>query len=437
MKKAFRAWFLALGLMASLFGTGSPAFAQSEEGPREGSGWTSWFYEDSDEDTEKNLEEWQQTFSMPSACWGCTLYANMADVTMEVGQKGEDMFKSGAIRAISAFMGLWVVWQLYLLLSPSFANGPAQSIDTIFQRIVLMIILLTILHAGTFSTFMGPGGYVTQAMNGVMDVSSRLVDGPGGCSSGGGNEYAQSGSALICKMHIQMGRGMGLGAWLIDDAEMNILPGGNFEPLQLIGGLIIMLAFGLMMIMLPFRLFDAMIRLGVTAVILPVAVLAYQFKPTRGFTKQAATSVLAAALTFLFTSIAVGISVALLSRVTQPVLDNLSAESVDSFFGPLDGASFMVLIATACGMAAFIKQAGSIATEFAGFQGSMGNVGGAGAGTLAAGAATAALGTGYAGKKLLTGTGSALKGVGSAGMKVGTAAMAAKRAAGTADLGGR
>src|SRR3546814_2336219 len=99
----------------------------------------------------------------------------------------------------------------------------------------------------------------------------------------------------------------------------------------------------------------------------------------RGAVKQAATSVLAAGLTFFFTALAVAVSVTLLNEVTSPVLNAITSGSdADGFVGPLDGNQFMILIASAIGMAAFIKQAGTIAAEFAGFTGSMGNVGGAG-----------------------------------------------------------
>src|SRR3546814_2041176 len=73
------------------------------------------------------------------------------------------------------------------------------------------------------------------------------------------------------------------------------------------------------------------------------------------------------------------LSVTLLNEVTSPVLNAITSGSdADGFVGPLDGNQFMILIASAIGMAAFIKQAGTIAAEFAGFTGSMGNVGGAG-----------------------------------------------------------
>src|SRR3546814_12573536 len=99
----------------------------------------------------------------------------------------------------------------------------------------------------------------------------------------------------------------------------------------------------------------------------------------RGAVKQAATSVLAAGLTFFFTALAVAVSVTLLNAVTSPVLNAITSGSdADGFVGPLDGNQFMILIASAIGMAAFIKQAGTIAAEFAGFTCSMGNVGGAG-----------------------------------------------------------
>src|SRR3546814_5990932 len=90
----------------------------------------------------------------------------------------------------------------------------------------------------------------------------------------------------MCAMHVEMGRGMGMGAFLMDDADFSMLP-PRIEIFQMLGGLIMFLSFLMMLIMLPFRLFDALIRLTVVSVILPLVVFSYQFKPTRGQLKQA------------------------------------------------------------------------------------------------------------------------------------------------------
>ncbi|AXK43761.1 type IV secretion system protein [Erythrobacter aureus] len=436
MRRILASLFVAFALVLSVVSP-APAYAQ-EEPPS----WWDWDMGGEDAEPKKSLAEWKETFSAPSACWGCELYSAMATVTMDIGQKGEALFTGSAINAMSAFMGLWVVFQLYLLMSPSFANGPAQSIDTIFQRLVLMVILLFVLSAGPYGYIME--GFVFPAINGTMGAANALIGGGGSCGGGGGNPLAVSGSQLICSMHIEMGKGIGLGVFLIDDAEMNFFT-GNFEIFQIIGGLVIALCFGLMMVMLPFRLFDAMIRLAVVSVILPVIVLAYQFKPTRGACKQAATSCLTAGLTFLFTAVAVAISVQLLSIVASPVIDSATDTSTNSYIGPLDGKAFMVLVAAACGMAAFIKSAGTLAAEFAGFQGSSGGVGGGAATGFAAGAAGTAVVSGYAGKKLVSAGRAAATGGSSlafdGAMKAGRATMgasaAAGRAAGGADMGGR
>src|SRR3546814_2969354 len=107
----------------------------------------------------------------------------------------------------------------------------------------------------------------------------------------------------MCAMKVERVRGRGMGAFLMDDADFSMLP-PRIVIFQMLGGRIMFLSFLMMLIMLPFRLFDALIRLTVVSVILPLVVFAYQFKPTRGAVKQAATSVLAAGLTFFFTALA-------------------------------------------------------------------------------------------------------------------------------------
>src|SRR3546814_15239154 len=127
---------------------------------------------------------------MPSACWGCDLLSTMARVTLGVGKIGDDIFAGPAIAAMNAFMGLWVAWQLYLLLSPSNANGAAQTIDTLFQRLVLLIINLWILHQRSFSHIME--GFVFPPHGPIMQTVAQFSPGrgPGGLAGGGGGGAA-------------------------------------------------------------------------------------------------------------------------------------------------------------------------------------------------------------------------------------------------------
>lgn len=434
--------FHLLILISAFFAFSNTAMAQQTPPPNppaEGGGMWDWLPGgDDDEDKRKSLESWQQTFSMPSACWGCELFSTMARVTLGFGEIGEELFAGPAIGAMNAFMGLWVVWQLYMLLSPSNANGAAQTIDTIFQRLVLMMVILWILRQGSFSYIME--GFVFPMIGGIMQSAVQLIPGggAGGCSGGGGGgseaaaSLIQAGNGLMCAMHVEMGRGMGMGAFLMDDADFSMIP-PRIELFQMLGGMIMFLAFLTMLIMLPFRLFDALIRLTVVSVVLPLVVFAYQFKPTRGAVKQAATSVLAAGLTFFFTALAVAVSVTLLNEVTSPVLNAITSGSdADGFVGPLDGNQFMILIASAIGMAAFIKQAGTIAAEFAGFQGSMGNVGGAGGaavgGAMVAGGGAIGLVGGRMGAKAGQAAGGAMKSLGGKNSGSGSAASGAGKA---------
>src|SRR3546814_636492 len=220
---------LLLLLISTFFAFSNVALAQ-EAPPPSGGGMFDW--ESGDEDKRKSLESWQQTFSMPSACWGCELFSTMARVTLGFGKIGEDIFAGPAIAAMNAFMGLWVVWQLYLLLSPSNANGAAQTIDTIFQRLVLMIIILWILKQGSFSYIME--GFVFPTIGAIMQSAVQLIPGggAGGCSGGGGGGAAadalvSAGNGLMCAMHVEMGRGMGMGAFLMDDADFSMLQIGR------------------------------------------------------------------------------------------------------------------------------------------------------------------------------------------------------------------
>lgn len=419
------------------------AWAQSAppSAPPAGSdSWASWFkgvFTESDsapDNTKASYTEWKAYFQN-SACWGCTLFARMADITMTMGQKGTAAFAGAAASSVTAFMGLWVLFQLYKMLSVSHANSPAQSIDVIFNRLVLMMIIVWLLHNNPFTVIMQ--NIVLPSMGGIMQSATSMISAPsGGCSvsggGGGGQAFVSQGIGLLCAMHHQMGSGLGLGAWLIDGASLSLWPGGKFELLRVIGGAIIFLAFGTMMVIMPFRFFDALVRIATVSAILPIVVLAYLFKPTRGVVKSAATSVLAAALTFLFTAIAIAIAVQLMETVVQPILNTNYDASTDTGvgIGPVTASDFMIILSAAVGMATMILQSGNLAAEFAGFQGQMGSAGNVGA------ALTGAAG-GYAGRAVASaGWGGAVRGAGMAGRGAASGARAvASRMGGGAAAG--
>lgn len=377
----------------------------------------------------KSYEEWKQFFIVGS-CWGCKLFESMASVTLDIGQRGGELFTGSALRSIGTFMGLWTLFQLYKMASPSHANSPSQGIDEIFNRIVLMFIIMAILKMGPFGYIME--GMVLPTMGQIMGSAGSLMSASGsGCTwdSTGGSAaaFAQKGTQLMCAMHQEMGKGLGMGAFLVAEAQWSLLP-PNIEILRILGGIIIFLAFGLMMIILPFRLFDALVRIATVSVILPIVVFCYLFKPTRGAVKAAASSVLAAALTFLFTCIAIAIAVKLLTIVAvNPILNNNYDGQTTAGIGPLTGSDFMTLIAAAVGMASMVMQSGNLAAEFAGFQGQMGSAGNVGAGMTTVAAGFAAKQAGGTAGKLVVGGGQA---VGSGARYAGGKAMDAVRSAG-------
>lgn len=426
----FRKFILALMLVLGAFAFTGRANAQAQQQPPAGgSTWGTginifeqakeWFgSENADEDnTQKSYEEWKQQFQNPKMCWGCTLFDQMAGVTMDMGENGTKAFSDGASKAVSAFMGLWVVWQLYLMLSITHANSPAQSIDTIFNRLVVMMVVLFLLRSNPYNYIME--GLVFPTMGAVMSAAGSLLS-VGGTGCGGGSTYpfVTQGNRLLCGMHNEMAAGIGLGAWLIDGADFQFWL-GKFEILRAVGGAIIMLVFCFMMIIMPFRFFDALVRIATVSAILPIIVVAYLFKPTRGACKQAATSILASILTFVFTSIAIAIAVNVLNRVARPIIDSKFDASTTSAFGPVSADQFMVLITAALGMAVMILQSGGLAAEFAGFQGNMGGAGAAGA---AAATAVTTAGVGMATGGATTVAAGAAR-MGGRGMKSGAGAL--------------
>lgn len=404
--------------------TPSVSYAQTPPAPpTSGSGGGFWDWVDSNfdsktEQNEKSYQEWKTYFQSDGmSCWGCRLFGAMGVATEQMGRQGVATFAPAARSSVAAFMGLWVIWQLYLMLSVSHANSPAQSIDTIFNRLVIMMVVLWLLGNGNvYSQILQP---FLSTLSHVMEASATLM---GGGSTACGNvnigpEYVQKGNVLLCGMQRELNGGLALGAWMMDSANLNPFF-GSMDVLQFFAGLVIAAVFAYMLIILPFRFFDALVRIATVAAILPIAVLAYLFKPTRGVVKQAATSLLAAMLTFLFTAIAIALAVKVLNQITPAIYANDYTTMEKDWFGPVSGADFMMLLTAALGMASMISNAGNLASEFAGFQGQMGNAGAAGAGVATGAMNLPAKAAGGAGGMVASGvtTRLAMK-----GMKVGSA----------------
>jgi hypothetical protein len=356
--------------------------------------------------TKADFESWRQYFQEgETTCWGCTLFSKTAEVTAEMGAKGNEAFAASASSAIAAFMGLWIMWQLYLMLSITHANSPAQSIDTIFNRIVIMFLVMFVLNVGAFNYIMTP---FLQTLGGTMQAAQTLLPGGGanygtcsGMAASGAGAYVAQGNQLLCSMQKELGGGVALGTWMMASSEFSLFT-QTFDVQQLVMGMIIFAVFLFMIIILPFRFFDALVRIATVSAILPLVVLAYLFKPSRGMVKQAITSLLTAMLTFLFTAIAMAIAISVLHAVTADIYNRVDPASGNGdAFGGINGSDFMVLLTATLGMASMLQSAGNLAAEFAGFQGQMGNAGAAGAGAVTGSMnlATKAAG-GYAGMQI-------------------------------------
>lgn len=408
----FRRFLLAFALAFSLFAFSGDAMAQSQPRDPEGLGY---------QKTPADYQSWRAYFQGgETTCWGCTLMTATATATVNIGRQATTVFAGNAASAVAAFMGLWVMWQLYLMLSVSHANSPAQSIDTIFNRLVVMMVVLFILRNNPFTLIMEP---FLSTMGATMDAAQGLLPRGGAtygsCSGMGGGGYLAQGNSLLCSMQKELGSGLALGTWMMSSAEFNVLT-GTFDVQQWSMGLVIICVFFFMIIILPFRFFDALIRIATIAAILPVVVLAFLFKPTRGAVKQAVTSLLTAMLMFVFTAIAMSIAIQVLEAVTANIYNGVNPQANGPAYGGITGSDFMVLLTATLGMASMLSSAGSLAAEFAGFQGQMGNAGSqganmiTGAANLAGKAAGGAAGAAFTGNRVAASIGSVIK-PGSAG----------------------
>lgn len=425
-------FFKMMLLIIASFAMGNAAYAQSNGNPGGGIQLPPVVSSATSDDSTASFQEWKDYYTGPGVnCWGCLLFAHGANVATQMADRGQETFAGPAAAAVTTFMGLWVMWQLYLLLSVSHAVSPAQTIETIVQRLVVMLVILYLLGAGYTSWVLNP---LFSIMSDAMGSISSLVDLRSDCNvdglSGNLSAFAGAGNDLLCGMQKSLGGGLAIGSFLMTHSVFSW--SGGFEMTQFAVGFVIVLIFAFMAVILPFRFFDALVRIGVVVTILPLVILAFLFKPTRGVVKQAVTSILSAILSFLFTAIALTIAIGFLDQVILNMLPAFADPPPSRIgYGRISGENFMILLTAGLGMAAMVKSAGTLAAEFAGFQGQMGDAGSAGSGAI-----TGAIG----GATKLAGAGVGFAAAGGVASKMGGAAgaSAAKSLAdaGTATSGG-
>lgn len=149
---------------------------------------------------------------------------------------------------------------------------------------------------------------------------------------------------------------------------------------------------------------DAIIKLVISLVMLPVIIMAWLFPATRSIVKQAISGVLASALSIFFTLLVGSICVKMLEGVIANVeaVGPRMGEKVIDTFGAFSLTDMAAIIIIGLMTNALLRGAPKMAAEFVSFQGSMGDAGSAAGGAIkgaagaAVGVATGMLGAKYA-----------------------------------------
>lgn len=317
-------------------------------------------------------------------------------------EQGNTVFKPGMILMISAFMSVWTLLELMKMLSVSHANSPAQSIDLIFNRLMLYGFLVAVAQTELGSLI---NNWIVPIYSGIIGLGAQFMNAGGSCGTGGGGAgfagLASAGQAYMCALGETFGKGIGIGGYIIDTADFRL---NSWPFAQLIFGILIVVIYTWQMFKTPLLFIDCLLRLAVVLTFFPVIVLAYLFKPTRGLVKSALSSVLASALTFLITAIIVSIAVRLLDGAFNGLFGNDLTGEILSIFGPIDVLDGLRLVILAMATGSMISLAPKIAAEFTGFTGSMGGTGAGVAGAVAAGAGAGATAIGMGAGKIASST---------------------------------
>lgn len=331
-------------------------------------------------------------------------------------ENSSDTLVGPLVSLAGAVMLPWLLLELLKMMSITHDQNPATVIARIFNRLMLYLFIMAICNFGGISIIADQ--IVVPLFSGIVELgnelNSAIVGGTASCnvtgssgvlasfnqSSAGSGAYGSLASKLssaICQTSGTFYKGIGVGIYMVTHSfwVYNLVPHFSFS--LLFGGAVIVVIYLFLFLRLPLIFADALIKFGLTLMMLPVIILAYLFGPTRAVVKQAITGSIAAALSVFFTVVLSGVCVKLIDSVMVTIVEkanNVGSEVVREM-GPFDMTDFISIVLVGLMTSAIIRSAPKIAAEFVQFQGSMGDAAGA-AGGAAKGLAMGVVGVGGA-----------------------------------------
>lgn len=265
-------------------------------------------------------------------CLFCPLFEVVFNTASKIAKLSFNKLSTPVMMVVLVAWALWIAMQILAFISSLETKDAPTLIKTLLNKTFVILIVVVILKADS-STFF------SLAMEPIFNTGFKLAQmavTEGSCPSTynvltDGGLPASMGTSILCTIEAIQGRlmaTMSLGAASICIAffvkgTLFIFPSLPY----LITGLLIWCGAGIVIIIFPFLMLDAIFQLTVACALLPAAIGCYPFKNTQKYVGKVWDSFMNAMFNFVFLSIAILIlTKAIEITVTGSGIENLSDE---------------------------------------------------------------------------------------------------------------
>lgn len=284
------------------------------------------------EDKTCSPSEYKSTYGH---CMFCPLFEVVFNTASKIAKLSYNKLAPSVLLVVLIAWALWLAMQILTFISSMETKDAPTLLKTILNKSFVVLIVVIILKSDSSAFF-------SLAMEPIFNTGFRLaqfaITEGGECTSTynilqDGGLPASMGTSILCTIEAIQGRlmaTMSLGAASMCvafyvKAHFFIFPSLPY----LITGLLIWCGAGIVILIFPFLMLDAIFQLTVACALLPAAIGAYPFKYTNKYVKHVWNAFLNAVFNFIFLSIIILI----LTSAIKLVMEELNAENIsdDSF----------------------------------------------------------------------------------------------------------
>jgi hypothetical protein len=258
-------------------------------------------------------------------CWICPVFNSLFDVVSETGIKVYLKLADGAVKFLIILFAFWILYHTYF----SFNFNKGVSADEYVQKILVMAAYLMV-GLVLLGTYISKGTVIKSIYSNTIDplfsmaanFGTKIMDWPA-CSNiadeadtKNEDEFAQgifsqsvkkSTSCMIGSINIMLISGISAGWNLLNYFSKS----GN--PLDMIGGVIIIMFFAYIMVRFPLKYLDVFVNIGLVFALLPIMIVAWVFSGderisvAKGFWETGYEIVVHSLVKFLMTCLVMGL----------------------------------------------------------------------------------------------------------------------------------